>query len=270
MNLIEQDVFTNGIRQHVYRTETGKQPLVFAHGIADNGLCFLPIAERLSGEFEIILFDSRNHGKSEAPATRTTTVDRAMDLAGLVETLHLQKPGLIGHSMGAMTVGLLAGLYPDMPGCIVMEDPPPFELFASRDEKSQADRMLWMQFAASNKQKSIEELMQLCQKENPSWPEGEWQPWAQGKKQLNLAVFEEENGDVERGNLLFSQITCPTLILTADADRGALYPPKAADALAAALPAGRHMHIPGAGHNIRREQPAAFSKAVDGFLKDSL
>jgi pimeloyl-ACP methyl ester carboxylesterase len=163
---------------------------------------------------------------------------------------------------------LLAGLYPSLPACIVLEDPPPFELFA-HDDNSPSNRS-WLQMAALNKKKSLDELVELSRKESPAWPVAERLPWAQSKQQVNLAVFDEEFIDVERGKQLFSQITCPTLILTADADRGALYPPQAADALAAALPAGRHVHIPGAGHSIRRDQPAAFLKAVDGFLKDVL
>lgn len=270
MNLVELDVVANGVRLHVYRTGSRKPPLVFAHGITDNGLCFTPIAESLSKDFEIILFDSRNHGKSESPAARTTLLDRAMDLAGLVDVLQLQRPGLIGHSLGAVTAGLVAGLYPSLPGCVVLEDPPPFELFAPLEENSSSNPRAWLQMAALNKKKSIEELMDLCRRENPAWLETELLHWAESKQQLSLAVFDEEQIGVEQGNKLFSQITCPTLILTADADRGALYPPQAADTLAAGLPVARHVHIPGAGHSIRREQPAAFLKAVDGFLKEFL
>ncbi|MBK7455735.1 MAG: alpha/beta hydrolase [Anaerolineales bacterium] len=270
MKLVELDIVANGIRLHVYRTGNSKPPLVFAHGITDNGLCFTPIAEPLSNEFEIILFDSRNHGKSESPAGKTTLVDRAMDLAGLVDALQLQRPGLIGHSLGAVTAGLTAGLYPSLPGCIVLEDPPPFELFAPREENSSSNPKTWLQMADLNKKKTVEELMDFCRCENPAWPESELLHWAESKQQLSLAVFDEEQIGVEQGNKLFSKITCPTLILTADADRGALYPPQAADTLAAGLPVARHVHLPGAGHSIRREQPAAYLKAVDGFLKEFL
>jgi pimeloyl-ACP methyl ester carboxylesterase len=270
MDLFEHDIVANGIRLHVYRTKTGRSPLVFVHGITDNGLCFLPIAEQLSDAFEIILFDSRNHGKSEAPAGRTTLLDRARDLMGLVNVLHLEKPGLIGHSLGAVTVGLLAGSYPDLPGCIVLEDPPPFELFTARQEQDSSGRPKWLQMAEANKQKSLDELMDLCRRDNPAWPEAEWLPWAQSKQQVDLAAFDEERIDPKDGNQLFRRITCPTLLLTADAERGALYPEQAADAFVAALPVGRHVHIPKAGHSIRREQPAAFLRTVDAFLKEFL
>ena len=73
MHLIEQDVIANGVRLHVYRSGTDKPPLVFAHGITDSGLCFVPIAEQLAEDFEIVLYDSRGHGRSN-PSSRDTTL----------------------------------------------------------------------------------------------------------------------------------------------------------------------------------------------------
>jgi proline iminopeptidase len=49
-----------------------------------------------------------------------------------------------------------------------------------------------------------------------------------------------------------------------------MYPPAAAQELVASLPSARHVHIPGAGHNIRREQPEAFLRAVRDFLARSV
>ncbi|HNB52756.1 MAG TPA: hypothetical protein PK530_12480, partial [Anaerolineales bacterium] len=58
----------------------------------------------------------------------------------------------------------------------------------------------------------------------------------------------------------------PALLITADLDKGAIYPPDDADALTIVHPAFQHVHISGAGHSIRREQPEAFVKAVREFL----
>ncbi len=269
MKLFESDILANGIRLHVYRTETSKPPLVFAHGITDNGLCFTPIAEQLADDFEIILYDSRGHGKSEAPRTHTTIIDRTEDLAGLVKALGLQKPGLLGHSLGAVTVALLAGLYPQTPGRIVLEDPPPFEMFAPADGQSQESRKVWQAMAAENKQKSLQQLVEINRLESPAWAEAERMPWARSKQQINLDIFDESFIEVDRGKQIMSQITCPVLILTADLGLGALYSPQAAEVLVASLPAARHVNIPGAGHSIRREQPEAFIKVVSSFLKEA-
>lgn len=267
MKLIESDVIANGIKLHVYQTNTSKPPLVFAHGRSDNGLCFWPIAQQFADEFEIILYDARSHGQSENPEGRTSLMDRAQDLAGLIDALALQKPKLVGHSLGAVTVALLAGSYPHIPECIVLEDPPPFELMADNSEQAKTRHRGWEEFITTIKEKSVQDLVEMNRRESPTWPEAEREPWAQSKLQYHLKPFGEDRIDVALGEQIVSQITCPMLIVTADLDKGALYPPQAAAELVAGLPNARHVNIPGAGHNIRREQPEAFIKAARDFLK---
>lgn len=266
MKLFESDVPANGINLHVYRTNTSKPPLLFAHGMSDNGLCFWPVAEQFAADFEIILYDSRNHGQSDAPETQTTLIDRAQDLAALINALGLEKPCLVGHSLGAVTVALLAGLHPHMPGCIVLEDPPPFARLAAQDGPSKTFHEAWRELAAVNKEKSVEELVEMNRQESPAWPESERQPWALSKQQFSLNAFDERRIDPELGQKIMAQITCPVLILTADLDLNAIFPPQEADALAAEMPNVKHVNIPGAGHSIRREQPAAYTAAVRDFL----
>jgi pimeloyl-ACP methyl ester carboxylesterase len=261
MKLIERDILANGIRLHVYRTETGKRPLVFA-----NGLCFVPIAEQLADDFEIILYDSRGHGRSEAPQIKTTIIDRAEDLAGLLKVLGLRKPNLLGHSMGAATVAIYAGLYPGGPSRIVLEDPPPFEMLVPVDPQALEARKAWHKLAAANRQKSIPELVEMNRQESPTWPEAERAPWARSKQQFSLTVFEDGFIDPGLGKQIMYRITCPVLLLTADPKLGALYPVQAAEELVASLPAAWHVNIPGAGYSIRREQPEAYLKAVRSFL----
>lgn len=267
MNLIESDIQANGIRLHVYRTGTQKLPLVFVHGMSDNGLCYWPIAQHFAEDFEIILYDSRSHGLSEETGLGgASTLDRAHDLAGLVEALGLEKPFLVGHSMGAVTISLFAGLYPTIPGRIVLEDPPPFAVMAADSEERQAGRRQWRNMAAENKLKSAEDLIEMNRRESPTWPEAERVPWAQSKQQFSLAAFDEQFVDGVTGNRIVGQITCPTLLITADLEKGAIYPPEDAEALAIVHPTLQHVHIAGAGHSIRREQPEAFLKAAREFL----
>ena len=266
MELSETDIVANGIKLHIYRTNTNKPPLLFAHGRSDNGLCFWPIAQQFTDNYEIILYDSRNHGQSEAPETSTTLLERAHDLAGLIAALGLQKPLLIGHSLGAITIALFAGLFPDVPGCAVLEDPPTFAMMASKDAQTVSFHEQWREFAAMSRQKSVDELVAINRRENPNWPEAERRPWALSKRQFNLNAFDEAGIDSELGNQLLSQIICPLLIITADLHMNSIFPPQAADKLVASLPNAKHVNIPGAGHNIRREQPDAFVTAVRNFL----
>jgi len=267
MTLIESSVAANGINLHVCRTNTDKPPLLFVHGRSDNGLCFWPIAQQFADAYEIILYDARSHGQSANPESPTNLMDRVQDLAGLIQALDLHKPKLVGHSLGAVTVALLAGTYPLLPGCIVLEDPPPFDLMAADSEQARAGHREWEKFIEAIKEKSIQELAEWNRRESPSWPEAEREPWAQSKRQYHLRPFGEDRIDAALGNQIVSHITCRTLLITAEQDKGAIYSPEAADELVARLPHARHVHIPGAGHNIRREQPEAYVTAVRDFLQ---
>jgi N-formylmaleamate deformylase len=271
MELYERDVVANGALLHVHRTGTTKPPLVFAHGIMDDGLCFSPVAEHLAEDFEIVLYDARGHGRSGPSSRDTTLLVRARDLGGLVGVLGLKRPGLLGHSLGAVTVALCAGLFPEMPGCIVLEDPPSFESLLANDDQAGERWARWREWAAADKQRSVEELVEISRQRDPSWPEAERLPWARAKQLFSLTVFDEQHvDDLESLQRIVSQIVCPTLVLTADQSRGSLLSPAEAEEFARMLPYGTHVNIPGAGHNIRREQPGLYLDAVRDFLKGRL
>src|SRR3712207_7199210 len=51
---------------------------------------------------------------------RSGPVEHAADLQGVISTLGLQRPAIMGHSMGGATTYALAGLYPDVPGVIII------------------------------------------------------------------------------------------------------------------------------------------------------
>ena len=54
-------------------------------------------------EYDITMTDARGHSGSKAPGKRCGKQDHATDLAELIESLTLEKPGLIGHSMEHQT-----------------------------------------------------------------------------------------------------------------------------------------------------------------------
>ena len=119
----EGSVEANGINLHYWRTGGTKPPVVMAHGITDNGLCWSRVARALEDEFDLIMVDARGHGLSEKPEHGYAPADHAADLAGLIEALGLEKPGAMGHSMGGGAVSLLSMTYPDLVGAVVLEDP---------------------------------------------------------------------------------------------------------------------------------------------------
>jgi pimeloyl-ACP methyl ester carboxylesterase len=94
-------------------------PLVIAHGLRDHSHSFDDLARGLVDRFHVLALDLRGHGDSE------TTPYYAfghfvLDLHNLVRALRLEKPIIIGHSMGGEVVARLAGSFPDVPSKLVL------------------------------------------------------------------------------------------------------------------------------------------------------
>src|SRR3954471_10365063 len=118
------EVQANGLHLHYTRTGGDKPPLVLAHGFSDDGLCWTPLARALEGDYDVIMVDARGHGLSQAAEQDYGDLDLGHDLAGVITALGLRRPAVLGHSMGAATAMAMAGAHPDVPGVILLEDPP--------------------------------------------------------------------------------------------------------------------------------------------------
>ena len=65
---------------------------------------------------------------------------------------------------------------------------------------------------------------------------------------------------------MVARIKCPTLLVIADHERGAILTPEMAAEAQGLCPTLEVAHVPGAGHNIRREGMSTYMAAVEGFL----
>lgn len=258
-------VEANGIVLHYHRTGGEKPPVVLAHGFTDNGLCWTRLARALEGEYDLVMFDARGHGLSDAPESGYGPQAHAADLAGLVDALGLERPALIGHSMGAGNVALAVVTHPDLARCAVLEDPP----WRATYDREETAAMLeeWRANIVAQKSWTQEAIIAAGRAENPTWTEVEWEPWAASKQQLDPAVFDWVDlhssppwQEVVRG------IACPTLMITADPALGAIVTPDVAREAAELNERLQFAHIAGAGHNIRRERFEAYVEAVREFL----
>lgn len=86
-------------------------PLLLLHGNNESHEIFTPLAESLKDIFTLYMPDSRGHGKSEnAPLDYYLM---AQDIYGLIQSLGLKKPHLMGFSDGGIIALLLAANYPE-------------------------------------------------------------------------------------------------------------------------------------------------------------
>lgn len=258
----------DGIKLFYTRTGQGEKPaLVLAHGLTDNGLCWHQLASDLEADYDVIMYDAYGHGKSSRinPEKR---FDLAADLHDLIEALKLEKPGLIGHSLGAATAAEYAAQHPSKPAALILEDPPWLDEKIDLDE---AKRTLkdWKKRNLAAKKKTEKELLKLKKKEAPNWEEDILPEWAQAKHEVDPAIFEQLSGIYEWKKLA-KAIVVPTLIITGDVELGAIVSPQLGIEAIQLLEKGEFGHISEAGHRIRYEQYQPYLTMVKLFLKRNM
>ncbi|MFN8592143.1 MAG: alpha/beta hydrolase [Thermomicrobiales bacterium] len=262
-------VSANGVSLHFTRTGGEKPPLVLAHGVTDDGLCWTPVVERLAKTYDAIMVDARGHGLSEATEQGYDPATQAADLAGLIGGLGLRRPAVLGHSMGAATALVLAGTYPDLPGAILLEDPPPWWVVAEPTPALESRRAEGRARALEIREMSREHLLAETRERHPQWPDGEFEPWADSKFRFSpnvLTVYGDDNSRAVDWGATLSRITCPALLIIADTELGGIVSESDAAALKALVPHLEIAHVPDAGHSIRRDQFASYLAVIAPFL----
>jgi pimeloyl-ACP methyl ester carboxylesterase len=265
-NWVAGDLTSNGVRLHYQRSGAGagRPQLLFAHGLTDHGRCWLPVAEQLAGDYDIVLYDARGHGRSEAPERGYTYDNLAEDMAGVIGGLGLDRPVVIGHSMGAATAALAAERHPALMRAIVLEDPPSASRFSAAERAANAEE--WRANTVARQALDDTELLAAGRAQWPKWSDAELTPWIEAKRLVSPRTVDIV---AEPGSPWYAEIervACPILLITGDPAAGALVTPEFAAELAGRWSAGQVAHIPGAGHSIRREGFEPYMAALRAFL----
>src|SRR3954454_9763138 len=102
----------NGLNLYYEIHGTGR-PMILLHGGLGSGEMFAPILPLLADHHEVILPDLQGHG-------RTADIDRpidhrlmADDIAALIDQLGLDKPDIVGYSLGGGAAFFTALKYPE-------------------------------------------------------------------------------------------------------------------------------------------------------------
>ena len=268
---LSKDVIVNGLKMHYYRSGGEKPPFVLAHGATDDGLCWTAVAEALSETYDVVMVDALGHGLSDSPDGPNPVENMGNQLAATIEALGIELPLIMGHSMGAATAIALAGLHPDLPKAILLEDPPSWWKPVEPPSEESADagrgnRM--MEWFESLRSKTREEILADGRVQNPTWPEEEFGPWADSKMRFVAHDVEKPAFSRESPPYLadmMAKISCTTLLIYAD--KGIT---TEADAVLfkEIVPQAVVKQIKDAGHNIRREQYQEFMATVEKFLSE--
>lgn len=252
---------------HYYRTGGGQEPLVMLHGITDDGACWSSVAAALAARYDIFMVDLRGHGRSDAPADGYTLTTLAADVAELTQTVGIQRPILLGHSLGAVTSLVLAGQFPRIPQALILVDPPPFWRPKAASAGNTATRQHLSDWIPSLDKKTRQEL--AAEVEARPWSDLDKETWVSAKQRVSPLVTRLiEPPDVRTLDFpcLLDEITCPTLLVLGDPGHGAICSDPDAAELKTLLPQLETARIPRGTHSIHRSQFALFMKSVDHFL----
>lgn len=115
----------NGLRHHVLQYGEQGPDLLILPGITSPALTAEFVAVQLAAEYRVHVPDNRGRGRSEVASSGGYTLEHyAADVAGLVEALGLQRPVILGHSMGARIAAAYSVLHGRVHGPLVVADPP--------------------------------------------------------------------------------------------------------------------------------------------------
>jgi len=104
-------IIVNGIKLSFTRRGKGR-PLVLVHGFPLDSSSWNEIIPLLENEFDIIAPDLRGFGQSTTLVSVYTISDMADDLAGLLDSIGIEKTAIAGHSMGGYVALAFARKYP--------------------------------------------------------------------------------------------------------------------------------------------------------------
>jgi pimeloyl-ACP methyl ester carboxylesterase len=113
-----------GARIHYLDKGSGR-PIVILHGLGGQmGNFTYALLERLTGEFRVILMDRPGSGYSKrAPGATGRLTEQASIVAEFIHKLGLQRPLLVGHSLGGAIALGVALDHPDVVGVLALVAP---------------------------------------------------------------------------------------------------------------------------------------------------
>ena len=235
------------------------QPLLLIHGLGYARWGWEPVVEPLARSFDVILFDNRGIGESDAPPGPYTAAGLAADAAQVLDEAGVERAHVLGTSLGGMVAQELALAAPERVDRLVLACTTPGgpESFPMPEQtvKLLTSGATLRQFVenalAPDPDEEIVERI-LRHREATAQPFDAWS--AQAAAGAAFDALDRVEG-----------IAAPTLILHGTED--AVVDSRNAALLERRIPDARVELFPGAGHLFFWEQPDRFVEVVTEFLR---
>ena len=254
-------MIANGIKIQNRRTGGDRPAVVISHGTTDDGIGWMRVARALEQDYDVIMYDRRGHGFSDASESGHCFEDHAVDLVELIAALDLAQPRVIGHSSGAAVAASAGASHPDLFAGVVLEDPAWGSAWGDWATVKEGMREWFLSLGSRTR----EDLIAQCRESKPVWTEEEFALWAEIKLQIHRHVAQAFDQPPLWQDWI-RQITCPILLITDGPGKGAINTPQDLQLAASLWHEGRAVRIDGAGHLIHTDRPEPFMEAVKTFL----
>lgn len=99
----------------------GKQ-ILCVHGLTANCRCWDVLASALSPQHKVLAMDLRGRGLSDSPPSGYSVENHCRDIAALMDDQGLERPVLMGHSLGAFISLVFAAKHPRRVDRLVLVD----------------------------------------------------------------------------------------------------------------------------------------------------
>ena len=118
----EQLVAVGGVRLAVREWPGPGRPVLLLHGLASTSHIWDLVAQRLARAFRVVAYDQRGHGRSSKPSWGYGYAMVTADAVGVIRSLRLTRPVVVGHSWGASVALQLAIRRPrSVPGVVLVD-----------------------------------------------------------------------------------------------------------------------------------------------------
>ncbi|GLY04738.1 MULTISPECIES: alpha/beta hydrolase [Actinoplanes] len=274
-------------------------PLLLLHGAGGNLAHMTTLARALRPDHRVVTVDLRGHGRS---GDGQWTWDAALgDLAAVCVQLELERPAVVGHSLGGMLAALWGERHPESPGIVSLDgNPPPtraLHLSGLDPEKAEAElARLHAVFdaieASAGQVIPAEQLPDLVERQQMAardmganekvWVEGFRRGLAHQNGETSLrptaATTSQLRALMNALDLtpVYAATTCPELVVLPTRDLPEQEP--FAELYAAhrrflveqakAAPNLRYLSLADASHAMVIEQPTALAAVITGFLTE--
>ena len=254
----------NGIQiNYELSGKEGAAVVMLSHSLACSLVMWEPQVNALEPHFQVLRFDTRGHGGSDAPQGAYTLELLARDALALLDVLDIERVHFVGLSMGGMLGQCLALEHADRltslalcdTAAVMPDEVQPVwqqRIAAAREKgmRGQVDETLERWFTPAFLSRNPPEV-QMIRRQILSTPVAGYIGCSEAIRRLDY---------LDR----LAEIQLPALIIVGEDDPGT--PVAASEAMHARIDGSKLVVLPGARHLSNIEQAAAFNEALFEFL----